>query len=399
MLSTLTRRLMATLVGGSLLLAPLATRADAPGQVTGAADTVAGTGFVPPAGLKEIGPAGGTISYGGWSLTVPPGDFAVPTEVQLELLASNGPSIFSSLAPDVAEDRPWPILSFPTPARPLTLSVYLSPDAAAQMTAGGSPDRLTIWGSPEGHSRGVWVGGRVYADPRGVQVETQVYWPGSYTLAADPFAYDDLSGLNFANVSNSDLFSEPISVLTSMTAYKAAIDHLLAAGIVQGYVLPRWDQGEAEWLDGHFRPSAIVTRAEFAKMLVLAAGLPPGDPAANGFSDVPATAWYAPYVTAARQAGFLAGVASGRFDPAGRLTLEEAVTALIRLPQPAASPSPVSPRPDLNVHDWARAGIGLALARGWITQHPDDSFQFFGAITRADAAVLLADYLTAIGKI
>jgi hypothetical protein len=54
--------------------------------------------------------------------------------------------------------------------------------------------------------------------------------------------------------------------------------------------------------DGSFRPNQKVTRAEAVKMIVLSIGLTETDlakPPADGFDDVSADAWFAPYVTTA----------------------------------------------------------------------------------------------------
>ena len=54
-------------------------------------------------------------------------------------------------------------------------------------------------------------------------------------------------------------------------------------------------------------------------------------PLANGkFSDVPATAWYAPYVGTANEYGIVNGISETEFNPSGTITRQEAAVMTIR---------------------------------------------------------------------
>jgi len=81
--------------------------------------------------------------------------------------------------------------------------------------------------------------------------------------------------------------------------------------------------------DGRFRPAAPVTRAEFAVTLVRALGLPERG-AKPAFSDVPADAWYAGAVASAAEFGLVSGDAAGRFRPSGAISREEAAVLIAR---------------------------------------------------------------------
>lgn len=52
---------------------------------------------------------------------------------------------------------------------------------------------------------------------------------------------------------------------------------------------------------------------------------------ANGFSDVPRSAWYAEAVDFVKASGLMDGVSSDRFDPAGNVTRAMVITVLYRL--------------------------------------------------------------------
>lgn len=84
--------------------------------------------------------------------------------------------------------------------------------------------------------------------------------------------------------------------------------------------------GKAE---GVFDPSANVTRAEFAKMLVHALDLD-NSSAKEGFADVKAGDWFAPYVASAYEKGIINGRSATKFDPTAKITRAEMATMVTR---------------------------------------------------------------------
>jgi len=81
--------------------------------------------------------------------------------------------------------------------------------------------------------------------------------------------------------------------------------------------------------DGIYAPDAPVTRAELCAMLCHALNhLSTNAPA---YPDVPADAWYAPYVAMITEMGLMNGRGGGVFDPNGQVTNQELVTVLGRL--------------------------------------------------------------------
>ncbi|AZN38594.1 S-layer homology domain-containing protein [Paenibacillus albus] len=85
-------------------------------------------------------------------------------------------------------------------------------------------------------------------------------------------------------------------------------------------------QGRAS---GAFVPNGEVTRAEFAKMLVQALDLD-NVLAQEGFSDVNATDWFAPYVAAASEAGIIKGRTATSFAPKATITRAEMAVMVAR---------------------------------------------------------------------
>jgi len=106
------------------------------------------------------------------------------------------------------------------------------------------------------------------------------------------------------------------------TPLAQAVHKLLKRGAVSGYS------------DFAFHPEDPLTRAQFAKLLVLSLSEEKVDPGAGplpaAFADVPA--WAVPYVNAAaaRERGWLQGVAPGRFAPDEPVTGAQVAAVLLR---------------------------------------------------------------------
>lgn len=143
--------------------------------------------------------------------------------------------------------------------------------------------------------------------------------------------------------------------------------------------------------NGRFAPDDPVTREQFAKLLVLALGLPPAaPPEAPPFPDVAADRWSAGYIVAAQP--FMARYSDGLFRPGMPAVREEIAGALARAKglKPAA-------RPDLfiwfsdssHIARTAQPWVAAARAAGLIDGFPDRTFRPTAPVTRAQVAVLL----------
>lgn len=99
-------------------------------------------------------------------------------------------------------------------------------------------------------------------------------------------------------------------------ANKAAIEGLASRGIING-------MGK-----GTFMPNKTMTRAEFAAIVTRALGLAAKD--TKAFTDVPSSKWYAGYIGTANSSGIVNGVGSGKFNPDGTITRQEAAAMVAR---------------------------------------------------------------------
>lgn len=96
---------------------------------------------------------------------------------------------------------------------------------------------------------------------------------------------------------------------------KMAIEQLAARGIISGKSSDK------------FEPQTHVTRAEFAVIVVNGLGIDPKNDA-SPFNDVKSGAWYAPYVVTAHHYKIVGGVGNDRFNPNGKITIQEAATMI-----------------------------------------------------------------------
>jgi hypothetical protein len=132
------------------------------------------------------------------------------------------------------------------------------------------------------------------------------------------------SGLPAGGSGTGDRFSD-----LALYPYARAVSLLADRGVVLGYP------------DGTYRPTLPVTRAQFAKMLVLTLGIPVTEGVLSSpFTDVekvPGSLFPYDYVAAAAHAGIVRGVEAARFDPYAPVTRAQAMTMMVRALQ-ALSP-------------------------------------------------------------
>ena len=108
------------------------------------------------------------------------------------------------------------------------------------------------------------------------------------------------------------------------TDYQAAVEALIELGVVSGYP------------DGTYLPNNVVTRAELAKLLVVAYGLEPAAEASKGvtpFADVNAVAnhWASGYINVSADYKFVNGYPDGSFKGDATVTYAEAITMCLRV--------------------------------------------------------------------
>jgi hypothetical protein len=145
------------------------------------------------------------------------------------------------------------------------------------------------------------------------------------------------------------------------------------------------------YAEGDFKPAAHITRAEFAKMAVIALGIGSESTvsaAGNAKSTDVAGHWSEPYMVKATAAGILKGYPNGTFKPDVRITRAEAATIIYRardLKTVAEAQSFI----DVPIGHWAFQGVDGVRKLGIVEGYPNGEFRPETYATRAEAAKMI----------
>ena len=148
---------------------------------------------------------------------------------------------------------------------------------------------------------------------------------------------------------------------------QAAIEQLASRDIISGKSSER------------FEPKTHVTRAEFAVIVVNGLGLDLKG-LTSSFSDVKAGAWYAPYVESAYQYRIVGGVGNNKFNPNGKITIQEAATMIANAGALSGTLkttfTPLDIRDKLaqfedyiQASEWARSGLTFCYTNGILDEN------------------------------
>ncbi|MBP3361107.1 MAG: S-layer homology domain-containing protein [Clostridia bacterium] len=138
--------------------------------------------------------------------------------------------------------------------------------------------------------------------------------------------------------------------------------------------------------DGIFEPSRQVTREEFVKMLVSMFELPLSE--AVYFTDAEKGSWYAPYIAAAAENGFVNG--QGDIFGVGQpLTRQDAAVMVNRILGYESKAGETLFTDNDIISDYAKGAIFNLNQKGIINGYGDGSFAPINNLSRAEAAVML----------
>ena len=147
--------------------------------------------------------------------------------------------------------------------------------------------------------------------------------------------------------------------------------------------------------DGRFYPKNTVTRAEFAKIMVAAAGLNAQAVSVSSFSDVPTTEWSSPFIETAKP--YLTGFTAGNqlwFKPSTAALREDIAVAVVRLKGYDTRLADFSMLSTMfkdtdSISNAAKPYVALAVENGLMNGFPDGTFRGQATITREEAAAIL----------
>jgi hypothetical protein len=190
---------------------------------------------------------------------------------------------------------------------------------------------------------------------------------------------------------------------------------LAEANITFADLVGHWSRADVELMaskyvvkglpEGGFDPSGLVTRAQFACMLVRAMGVKPVGAAGEGsvtFSDVSPSDWFYGELMAAVGTGTIKGYDDGTFRPNAPVTREQVAAMVARALvigggaaglEPSQVAGVLAPFSDTeSVSSWAVTELALALSEGIVTGQTSTTLAPQGEATRAMAATMIARY-------
>ncbi|MFH5186263.1 S-layer homology domain-containing protein [Paenibacillus sp. TAB 01] len=164
-----------------------------------------------------------------------------------------------------------------------------------------------------------------------------------------------------------------------------------------------WAQADVELLaskllvngstDTTFSPQNQITRAEFAALLVRAAGLT--EVSTAGFSDVSERDWFAGAVGAAFKARLVDGFEDGTFQPNASISREQMAVMIVRALNLAGKQADADKgkleafKDSAQIAGWAQNAAAQAVNAGIVNGTSGTAFSPHGQATRAEAAVML----------
>ncbi len=159
--------------------------------------------------------------------------------------------------------------------------------------------------------------------------------------------------------------------------------------------ITKWSEKEVlgGYEDGTFKPNNKVTRGELAAIIVRVFGLTDTS-AAEKYTDVETTKWYAADVEKVSSAGIMNDYEDGTFKPNQEATREEAAYAIAKAYKVAAKDTHITFKDQAQIADWAEDEIVSLVAGGYLNGNPDGTFRPNASLTRAEA-VTMVDKITA----
>ena len=149
------------------------------------------------------------------------------------------------------------------------------------------------------------------------------------------------------------------------------------------------EKGLMDAVDGAFKPSDAMTRADFVTALYRLAGSPEvtGE---NTFTDVADDAAYKNAVIWANACGYVTGNPDGTFAPEGTLQRQQIATILYRAVKPEAADTDLSVFADADkIQGYATDAVKWMVAQELLKGDAENTIDARDAITRAQAATIL----------
>ncbi|MGE5590117.1 MAG: S-layer homology domain-containing protein [Bacillota bacterium] len=216
--------------------------------------------------------------------------------------------------------------------------------------------------------------------PRHPLQVTLPYSPGSNPARLGVYRYNEEAGAWDYRGGRADTQARTITFTAPSFSEYAVLEYARSFADLAAH----WAKDDVEMMaarqiargggDGsRFDPAGVITRAQFAALLVRALGLAESQ-GPSPFADVAPSAWYARSVSTAAHEGLILG-SDGQFRPDAPITRQEMAVMIKRTAAKYGMP-PTDPDQALArlhsmadgpaVSAWAREAAALALANGWM---------------------------------
>ncbi len=166
-----------------------------------------------------------------------------------------------------------------------------------------------------------------------------------------------------------------------------AVYKLAEMGIISGYG------------DGSFKPGNKITRAEFAKIIVMVTGMYDKN-AQCEFTDVKKDDWFYSYVASAEKLGLINGRGNGVFDPNAQITRADIcviVYRYIKMVSPEFGKAAALNFADSgNIPSYAKEAVGVLFGAGIISGMDGNRFEPLQPATRAQSAKIVYGAIKAV---
>ena len=140
--------------------------------------------------------------------------------------------------------------------------------------------------------------------------------------------------------------------------------------------------------NGNFNPENDITREEFIKMLVLAAGLYESD-ASCGFYDIKLCKWAESYIGSAVKAGIITGKDNNAFGAGEKLTRQDMAVMVCRALNIKSNVENVAFTDANDISDYAKQSVAALANAGIINGFEDGEFKPFETARRSQSAKLI----------
>ncbi len=176
------------------------------------------------------------------------------------------------------------------------------------------------------------------------------------------------------------------------TAASANFKDCPAAHWANGYVTALREKNIINgYPDGNFYPENKVTREEFVKLIISAAGLYKKD-AVCDFTDVNPDEWYYVYVASATEASLVNGMGDGAFGAGRTITREDAAVisaGVLGFFNKHGAQAELTFADNADISEYAKESVKILCGAGILNGYEDNTLRPKASLTRAETAKLI----------